>query len=180
MSERSGYRGRNSGRVFYAVEVFCRSNHDLAHQGVISFDDAGGYLTYRSKKFATFQWAEDPADDRPIFTFIDIDDDLRRVHATPAETWQRAQFLKRPYLDDRQVLFSIDYTVQAIADSLTFSEAKAIRHVRDKLNGEWNPVTVPVELEQKIQRVIKESSHGYINDDNADWRHLAFCAIYEI
>ena len=123
-------------------------------------------------------------DDTPFLVFEHeckkpiINEDLLR-------RWERAQYLYRPFLDDPYILPSVNYAVQEIRKVLSLNEALAIQHVRDRLNGEWNDVTVSDDTMKSIQNTVKiQSAHVSTQASKQkfidSWQHLAMCAIYEI
>lgn len=180
----SHYRGRSCGRVLYGLEVFCESNHRLFETATVG----SGEVKYYDEIVATYTWpgVDEPLvsedlktvkalDDRPLFTFFEFDRHSKGLAARFTE----AQFQRRPYMDDRQVLMNLSYTIQEVRNCLTFDEALHIRHIRDYKDSDlWD--TVPEFMKLKICVVLSASSHGYITEKNVDWKHIALCAIYSI
>lgn len=167
----SQYRGRSCGRVLYGLEVFCESNHRLFEVACVS----GSFVEVHGKVIATYTWPDDPADDKPLFEFLEFDRHCKNL----AVRFTEAQFQRRPYMDDRIVLSCLTYTIQEVRRCLSFDEALLIRHIRDYKHGDlWD--MFPEESKRKICAKLPASSHGYITTDNVDWKHIALCAIYSI
>lgn len=162
----SQYRGRSCGRVLYGLEVFCESNHRLFEVACVS----GSFVEVHGKVIATYTWPDDPADDKPLFEFLEFEGLAAR--------FTESQFQRRPYMDDRQVMQGLSYTIQEVRNCLTFPEALHIRHIRDYKGDMWDMFPEP--LKRKICAKLPASSYGYITTENVDWKHIALCAIYSI
>lgn len=164
-------KGRSLSRVLYAIETYCRSYHRLSENCQVG----DGLVTYYGKTVATYSWDDE---DTPVFEFHEFD----TFHQTIAEGFTKDQFFKRPFLDSFFHTTSINYVVQEVRKELTFSEALAIRHIRDRLDGEWNNITVQDSTVKKIKDGIHKHSQGDFSVEDAEkyWQHIAMCTIYDI
>lgn len=172
------HRGRNLGRIMGLIQLYCRTYHSLYETG--QYGD--GICWYHGKVFATFTWPEDEQSDLAHFTFqTTLDTDRDKLSAMFAEQ----QFMLAPYVDQLFVgdIYALVYQVRK---AITFDEALAIRHVRDKLNGEWNDTTVKPITMNKITDTIAENICFFGTDDmkmkkaETMKEHIALCAIYNI
>lgn len=192
MGEYSKYRGRSTGRILHALDVYCDTYHRLSENARIGDGD----VLYHDAKVATYHWETEglrdikglalvalPDDDVPYFDFWPTPS----VSQECVNLFHRAQYLKRPFLDDFGICSVANWAVQELRHVLTYDEALAIRHVRDRLKGEWNDTTVGPKIVEKIQATLQEIAESQLSYDAKcqklfldNWKHWAFCTVYEI
>jgi hypothetical protein len=154
------YPPRSFGRVVECLKVYTHPNpYDLAHTCQIG----DGKVTFHGDLVATFTWP----DDNPLFDFVET-------------RYREQQYRKRRYLDDSAARFNFDCAVQEVRECLTFDEALAIRHVRDRLDGEWNDITIKGSTLDKIRRTLYIATHKALPKSIEDVHHVAMCAIYDV
>lgn len=178
----SQHRGRGIGRILHCLQTYTK--HPFVDTMVFETD----CVLLHGTLFATYIWPTTPADlfDTPTFTFKY--GEIAYFHSNQA--------ILQPFVDDIILRNYATWFVQQIRDKISFSHARTIRFVRDKLNGEWDCNSEKADekvksiLSEEIFKLSKYTSKFFISGKkyegtlqqfvNDYWQHFALCAVLDI
>lgn len=156
------YRGRSIGRVLHALEVYTNSRiAEVAQVG-------DGKIVFAQKPFATYEWEDE---DTPVLTF----DKMIR-----SETYERNQYIHKPFLDNFYVSSGLNYAIQQLREDLSIEDANCLLFRRDYCKNS----IIPESLQVKIIKSMKTTLEQYLKFVEEKeivekhWLHFGLCAVY--
>ncbi len=177
------YRGRTIGRVLHAIDTYCKSADRLDENACVS----DGNVTYNGRLLATYTWQEP---DIPVFEFLEECD---ANHAGLRAMYIEQQFRLQPFLDDRFILYSVNFAIQDVREKLGPDGVEFFRQVvsrygrantilrHDLRTGHLLEFHHPIHAREgvKVIEILRKASMGYWNEDqyNRSWEHIVLCAI---
>lgn len=122
-----------------------------------------------------WETAADGQDDLPVFEFYDIENSPTRNRAEMS----RLQYLKKPFVDNPNMLYGATWATQAVGDSLSLREAEFVIFARDKWDGDFDAVgfNQPA-LPDKIKSIVHEVYYRRVPEAASFWKHFLLCAVY--
>jgi hypothetical protein len=168
----SQYNGKSVGRILHAINMYC--GLQIAEEVQVG----DGKVSLHGLPLAEYIWE---GGDIPVFNF-----DVCCVRKDMIEEFKLNQFFFQPFINNDIFVDYVKYIVQEIRKSLTFEEALKIKFFKDE-NRDYHGNTLWIELKKKVVPIIKENTPSlFLSEDKYKidiediWKHLCFCAIYEI